>query len=398
MSLVSQLEVNLKLTNTDSESIRTSSQLSAELYSSDIGPRPKRPTFATMPSVSTTFLASLLFSYLSVSYTPQYLFWSSSPSYTGTFFLTFFTQLLCKLFYKVVLYPHFLSPLRHLPSPSGASWWNGHQEQILAQSSGNPQIDWMENTPNNGLIRYKIFLNVERVMPTSPEVFKELLHTKSYIFQKPGIIRNGAGSILGRSGLLFSEGEQHRIQRRHMSPAFSVKQLQGMMPSFLAKSGELVDRLARELEVMEGHKAAIGGSGGNEKAGEEQGWNVIEMQRWCSRATLDIIGQTGFGYDFESLKDDENELAKAYKAVFSPVSRQQQLLHLLMQSSPQWLVKRIPSERNRRMQEAVRTVKDLCKRMIREKRRELEVGGKAGEKGWSLSIFMIYDSIPWYLY
>ncbi len=42
--------------------------------------------------------------------------------------------------YWAVVYPHFVSPLRHLPEPSGGSFLNGQQAAIRKEPSGVPQL------------------------------------------------------------------------------------------------------------------------------------------------------------------------------------------------------------------------------------------------------------------
>jgi hypothetical protein len=44
--------------------------------------------------------------------------------------------------WAVILYPKFFSPLRHLPGPTGGSWWNGQNERLWSEVNGGPMIDW----------------------------------------------------------------------------------------------------------------------------------------------------------------------------------------------------------------------------------------------------------------
>ena len=43
----------------------------------------------------------------------------------------------------------------------------------------------------------------------------------------------------------------------------------------------------------------------------------VDILNWLGRATLDVIGLAGFGYAFNSLADDQNDLATAFAEVFS---------------------------------------------------------------------------------
>jgi len=48
-----------------------------------------------------------------------------------------------------------------------------------------------------------------------------------------------------------------------------------------------------------------------------EGGTLIEISRWLGKTTLDVIGLAGFGYDFDSLHDPNNELAVALERMLS---------------------------------------------------------------------------------
>ena len=77
-------------------------------------------------------------------------------------------------------------------------------------------------------------------------------------------------------------------------------------------------------------------------------FNVVPGERECievnerfSRATLDIIGQGGFGQSFNAIRDPDNLLSRTYRTIFLP-GRAGQLLGVLGFLLPQWLVRRLP--------------------------------------------------------
>lgn len=80
-------------------------------------------------------------SYALVSYKPDTLL-SSQPSYLGTFVQLYLIQFIVFAVWRVILYPHYFSPLRHLPSPKGGSWWNGQWNRISGEPTGQPMLDW----------------------------------------------------------------------------------------------------------------------------------------------------------------------------------------------------------------------------------------------------------------
>lgn len=283
----------------------------------------------------------------------------------------FSAGLFAKLTFRILIYPHFLSPLRHIPGPKSVSIWNGQFSIIHEQPSGQPYIKWMDEIPNDGLIRYLGFCNSERVVPTSPKVLHEAMYTKGYIFQKEPRVRRSVGRMFGMHGMLFSEGEQHKIQRKHVLPAFSYRHLRDLIPNFWEKSIELSKAIEDDLRTKQGTGT------------EKQTSVIIEISQWLGRATLDIIGSTGFGYEFNCINNnaESNTLAHAFGKVFQPASKALQLQRMIFQYLPEWMIKLIPSKRRKESLEAIEMVKGMCMRMVRVKKREYETGGKVGQKG-----------------
>lgn len=72
-------------------------------------------------------------------------------------------------------------------------------------------IEWAYKVPNNGLIRYYIFGNLERVLLTNPKALSELLVTKVYEFPKPQLVRQSLARVTGKHGVLLVEGDEHKV-------------------------------------------------------------------------------------------------------------------------------------------------------------------------------------------
>lgn len=73
--------------------------------------------------------------------------------------------------------------------------------------------DWINEVPNEGLIRYRVRFNRERLFVTSPKALSEVLVQKNYDFAKPRSLRLGLGRILG-VGLIVAEGDEHKVGRK----------------------------------------------------------------------------------------------------------------------------------------------------------------------------------------
>ncbi|UNI21044.1 hypothetical protein JDV02_007072 [Purpureocillium takamizusanense] len=279
-----------------------------------------------------------------------------STSYLAQVFaMLWSTQLLAWLLWTTLVYPHYTSPLRHLPTAPDPHWLFGHGPKILAANPGASLREWITTVPHDGLIRYLFFLNRERVVVTSPKALAEVLVTKNYLFPKPDAVRTSLGRVLG-FGILLSEGDEHKIQRKNLLPAFHFRHVKGLYPTFWRKASELID--AMEVAVRAG------------EGGDSDGRAVLEVNSWSSRCTLDIIGVAGMGVDFGAIQDENNPLASTYINLSTPTP-QATLLMVLGMVLPGWLISHLPVKRNGEINAAAQRIRGVCRDLLVDKRRRL---------------------------
>ncbi|KAF6751291.1 cytochrome P450 [Ephemerocybe angulata] len=84
-------------------------------------------------------------------------------------------------------------------------------------------------------------------------------------------------------GLFSSMGDHHRKQRKMLNPVFSIAYLREMTPVFY----EVGHRLRKSMlkQVSRGH-------------------TEVDVLGWMTRTALELIGQSGFAYSFDSLEID----------------------------------------------------------------------------------------------
>ncbi|KAL3417262.1 cytochrome P450 [Phlyctema vagabunda] len=321
-----------------------------------------------MAGISFMQVAILLacLAYILVHRRPDLLFFSN-PTYIGTLFQLYVAQFLLWAVWRVFLWPNFFSPLRKLPSPSGGSRWNGQFARISSEATGQPHCDWVNTVPHDGLIRYLGLLNAERLLVASPKALAEVLTTKSYDFVKPSHVTNGLGKLLG-IGVLLAEGEEHKIQRKNLMPAFAFRHVKDLYPVFWRISKDAVFAMTDHITTGAAGDSSTDDAG---KASLSKDAVVIESGEWASRATLDIIGIAGMGKDFGAIRDPDTLLNRTYRTVFKP-SKQAQLLGLLGMFLPGWLVSRLPVKRNGDIEKAVEIIRTTCRQLIRGKKDRLE--------------------------
>lgn len=99
-----------------------------------------------------------------------------------------------------------LNPLRHLPiAPQIAA-----HKRLLVEPSPEQLRKWAREIPNDGFIRYRGRLNIEKLLVTDTQVVEELMVKKCYEFQKPPLISRVIRSLLG-DGLVVVEGNVHKV-------------------------------------------------------------------------------------------------------------------------------------------------------------------------------------------
>ncbi|KAE8378015.1 cytochrome P450 [Aspergillus bertholletiae] len=278
-----------------------------------------------------------------------------SCSLLTTSYLATYTSLwvLCAffaLFYHVLLYHRWFSPLRHLPSAKGGSWWNGQAKRIYTEGNGFPASEWLHSTPHKHMFRYLGILNSERIVVTSPEALAEIC-TRNYDFPKSRQATLVAGDLLGR-GLVLTDGDEHKQQRKMLLPSFSSKNIRALYPVFWSKAQEVTAALTTLNSTL-----AAGGGG-------------VEIGEWASRAALDVITLAALGLDFGAIRDPNTPLNKAYRQVFEP-TRLFQFFSLLKLVIPSWVVRRIPIKQNLEIMRSVDRVRETCRQLVRAQRDEI---------------------------
>ncbi|KAL8913726.1 MAG: hypothetical protein Q9172_007223 [Xanthocarpia lactea] len=290
--------------------------------------------------------------------------WSINQSVAATFLSLLSFQFTILFVWNVILYPKYFSPLRHLPEPSGNALFIGQFTAIRTEPTGQPQQRWANEVPHDGIIRYLNVFNEERLLILDPKALADVLAIKNYDFVKPAQIRNGLGRLLG-IGVLLAEGDEHKVQRKNLMPAFAYRHIKDLYPVFWAKTSEMVKALTRATRSQE-----------KEPSSDVTETPAIEIGDWSSRATLDIIGSAGMGHDFGAIEDPKTELNTTYRTVFQP-NRQAALLGLLSLFLPFWLIRLIPVARNQEIPAAAQTIRRICRQLIEPKKKALD--SKDGE-------------------
>lgn len=170
-----------------------------------------------------------------------------------------------------------------LPGPPGAGFLLGH----LPHATNNESVRWLEGLSATGelAMKFGMFFGNSTILLADPRALYHMLIKDQHKFEEPSEILALNTSIFG-SGLTATHGSKHRKQRKMLVPVFSIKHMRGMVPVF-DKITSTVTSTIEEI-VSDGRKE-------------------VELFEWLNRTALELIGQSGFGYSFDSLTQDQKE-------------------------------------------------------------------------------------------
>ncbi|KDQ54054.1 hypothetical protein JAAARDRAFT_160991 [Jaapia argillacea MUCL 33604] len=246
---------------------------------------------------------------------------------------------------KLVLRPVF-SPLRRLQGPPSDSWFYGNFRQVFTSENSTLQEEWVAEYGHT--LKYKGMFNLDRIVTTDLRAIQHILSNS--IYEKPPQARFFLSRVLGE-GLLLVEGEEHKNQRRIMSPAFGLAHLREITDIFMEKSIELRDIWMSQIASETTEDQPI----------------RLDVLSWLSRMTLDVIGLAGFNYKFNSLSAHlkPTELSKAFGTIFEK-GQQMSLLALLQAFIPP--LRLIPTQRDWSMKKARKTMDRIGRELLAEKK------------------------------
>jgi len=144
-------------------------------------------------------------------------------------------------------------------------------------------LRFISNVPNEGLIRFPTLFNQYSLLLTDPSSLQEVLTQKTYDFEKPKDLRDFLRLILG-NGLIVVESDEHKFQRKHLTPAFHFRHIKELYPVFWSKSVDLVGRITAEIHANPEPTS-------ENKSKHLEG--IVEINHWANKVTMDIIGVGG---------------------------------------------------------------------------------------------------------
>ncbi|KAI6166081.1 cytochrome P450 [Pisolithus thermaeus] len=154
--------------------------------------------------------------------------------------------------------------------------------------------------------------------------------------------------VFGR-GILWSQGEDHRRQRKYLNPAFSPAAIRNYTPIFRS--------LAHKVRCA--WEAMIDANSGDS--------TVIEVQSW-----LDSMGLAAFSHDFGSLDGKPASITKIFDTFGSSPNRSAVNSAALLLSHVFPLLEYLPTQRTKLIRETRRIMEDISKELLERSKKEKE--------------------------
>ncbi|KAL0956023.1 hypothetical protein HGRIS_002196 [Hohenbuehelia grisea] len=288
--------------------------------------------------------------------------------------------------YHLVLAPYF-NPLRRIAGPPQKGWF-GTYLQALLDPARSPKVHEIFVRRYGRTIRIRGVGPWDvRLLSLDPVTITHVLK-HSQIYEKPWQSQRLITSLIG-CGMLGAEGAVHKRQRRVATPAFSIQNMRALVPLVYAKGTALRERWSAMFEDA---------SCELEGAFSEDGMCKIDVARWVSRATFDVIGIAGFDYNFNAIQDETNELFCAYKDMFEVAISQGGFIRTVLMVYLPFLTRILvgdgfpslacqslileslqPDEISRTVRRCQEVIRRVGGHLIQEKKRKVEEGQRSGK-------------------
>ncbi|EHK21645.1 uncharacterized protein TRIVIDRAFT_53015 [Trichoderma virens Gv29-8] len=267
------------------------------------------------------------------------------------------TQLAISLTFSSLVYRWFLSPTKSLPHPKDTPFILGNLIPFLSEPWGFPLVRWQRTVATSISGFYRVFLGpYDYLIPKTSQAVMAVM-TQPYLFHKPAAVRSGLVESLG-VGLVAAEGSVYKRQKKLLTPIFGMSRNRRLVPQMWTKAIILADKVQEHISQTESKS------------------DVLYMHPLTMAATLDVIGVTTLGVDFDSVTRPDQPILQAYQRVFPSFENQTTIEKFFGATLPAiispHLLFKLPLKPIQEFHQGMAFLKNFCSSQIRQKREEIE--------------------------
>ncbi|KAH9155066.1 hypothetical protein AeRB84_002925 [Aphanomyces euteiches] len=236
-----------------------------------------------------------------------------------------FVSLVGGLFVYIFVIRPAVSPLRAIAGPKSSHWLYGSLSEVNGTSwtdgqYAEPQLSWVKQY--GGVVYFREIFDMT-LMLTDPEALKHVFNTNGDNYPRVPAPRAFLRGLIGGDGLLSTEGDQHTHQRKMLMPHFGFNKIKDFVNIFATHAAELCDVLKRKAD---------------------QPGVTVDLYSYFTALTLDVIGVSAFGYNFNSLSGT-SPIVEATNLLFQPPSTFYEAGKVLIPTFDHWPLPRLIEER-----------------------------------------------------
>ncbi|CAE6459506.1 unnamed protein product [Rhizoctonia solani] len=185
--------------------------------------------------------------------------------------------------------------LHQLDGPRSSSLLLGHLQLFFDPIKGMTTQNELLSTYGS-VCKLKGVLGADQLWVSDPRAMHEILVKSHQQFLQPGSVTTWMELLIGPN-VLTAIGHKHKTQRKILNPAFTATHMRNrfliilVTPTIATVCHKLQEIIKLKIQCQ----------------GENTG--VVDMFKWLNVAALEMMGQAGFGYSFDALKPDAEEVA-----------------------------------------------------------------------------------------
>ncbi|OCH87669.1 cytochrome P450 [Obba rivulosa] len=240
------------------------------------------------------------------------------------------------------------TPLKGPPNPS-LIWGVSHLVSHSRETGGIYE-EWAGLY--GPVFRVAAPLGSSRLVVTDPKAAAHVFSQDTWNYTHTMASKAAIKNILGK-GLLWSDGERHRMQRKALTPGFSNAAIRRLTAVYYDSAYKVKTSWDSQIESGSGDGA------------------IIDVEDWMNHVSLDTIGIAGFSHDFGTLLGKHAPVADAFD-LLGHVKPSFSVIAILALGTVLPFMMNIPTERNVLLHHLNKSMEEIAGELLENTRKEAE--------------------------
>ncbi|KAF8992923.1 cytochrome P450 [Cyathus striatus] len=189
------------------------------------------------------------------------------------------------------LYTRKTGDLPYLRGPTSPSYLFGALKHLLeSPDAGAIYQKWSDDY--GSIFKMPTGMGTTQIVICDSKAISHILERDTTVYVRPRGFLTMLEGLIGKVGLIGSDGENHRRQRQALSPAYGTAVIKNTMNTFFELTVKLMSSWDSLIEEAPNQQA------------------LIDVQDWMNRLSLDTMGISGFSHEFSSLEGTKSAVSE----------------------------------------------------------------------------------------